>query len=108
MASLGLHHETATNDEIAAYCSNPHHVPLGGAPYGNNVIKLSDKAVVKFGIGVTEEEAKSQRRAYELIDHSVVRVPSVYRFFTKEELGYIVMEYMEGRVLEPVEDPPLI
>ncbi|KAG9236668.1 hypothetical protein BJ875DRAFT_455860 [Amylocarpus encephaloides] len=68
MASLGIHHETATNDEIAAYCSNPNHIPLGGAPYGNNVIKLPDKAVVK----------------------------------------YIVMEYMEGRVLEPVEDPSQI
>ena len=108
MTSLELHHETATNDNIAALCSDSNHVLLGGTPYGNKVVKLSDIAVVKFGVGVKEDEANNQKRAYELVDHSIVRVPFVYRFFSKEGLGYIVMEHMQGRVLKPVEDPSLM
>ena len=94
MASLRLYHETATDDEIVAYCLNPNSVSLSKAPYGNNVVKISDNVVVKFGVGVKEEEANNQKRAYELIDHNIVRVPFVYRFFTKDQLGYIVMKYM--------------
>ncbi len=44
MASLGLHNETAPNDEIAVYYSDVSHVPLGGAPYGNTVVKPSEKS----------------------------------------------------------------
>jgi serine/threonine protein kinase len=108
MASPNLHHETATDDEIASYCLDPNREFLSGALYDNHVVKLSEKAVVKFGIGVKEEEATSQRKAYELIDSNIVCIPLVYRFFTKGQYGYIVMEYMEGRVLEPVEDSLLI
>ncbi|TVY13934.1 hypothetical protein LARI1_G009324 [Lachnellula arida] len=108
MASLNLYHETATDDEIASYCLEPNRVFLSGAVYDNHVVKLSEKAVVKFGIGVKEEEANSQRKAYELIDKNIVCIPSVYRFFTKGQHGYIVMEYMKGRVLEPVEDSLLM
>ncbi|KAK0100153.1 hypothetical protein ONS95_008492 [Cadophora gregata] len=108
MASFDLDHKTASNDEIAAYCSNPNHTSLSKACYDNHVVKLSEEAVVKFGRGIKEEEAKSLRRAYELVDHDVVRIPFVYRFFTKAQQGYIVMEYMRGRVIEPVEDHVLI
>lgn len=84
------------------------HVPLGGTPYGNKVVKLSNIAVVKFGVGVKEDKANNQKRAYELVNHSIIRVPFVYRFFTKEGLGYIVMEHIKGRVLKTNEDPSLI
>ncbi|KAH7317276.1 hypothetical protein BKA65DRAFT_111966 [Rhexocercosporidium sp. MPI-PUGE-AT-0058] len=108
MASFDLDHKTASNDEIAAYCSNPNHTSLSEACYDNHVVKLSEGAVVKFGIGVKEEEAKSLRRAYELVDHDIVRIPFVYRFFIKAQQGYIVMEYMQGRVIKSVEDHVLI
>jgi serine/threonine protein kinase len=108
MASFYLDHKTASDDEIAAYCLNPNSTSLSEACYDNHVIKLSDKAVVKFGIGVKEEEAKSLRRVYELVDHNIVRIPFVYRFFMKEKRGYIVMEYMQGRALRSVEEQFLI
>lgn len=101
---LGLHHDTATNEELIALCFSLAREVLGGAPYGNIVIKISDQAVVKFGVGVKEEEANNQRRAYELLNPSVVRIPRVYRFFVDERFGYLVMEYMKGQVLDPLED----
>jgi len=108
MTSLELHHETATNDNIAALCSDSNHVLLSRTPYGNKVVKLSDIIIVKFGVSIKEDEANNQKRAYELIDYSIVRVLFVYRFFTKEGLSYIVMEHIQERVLKPVEDLSLI
>lgn len=63
-----------------------------------------DQAVVKFGVGVKEEEANNQRRAYELLNPSAVRIPRVYRFSVDERFGYLVMEYMKGQVLDPLDD----
>ncbi|KAG4436696.1 hypothetical protein IFR05_007810 [Cadophora sp. M221] len=108
MASSVLDHKTASDDEIAAYRSNPNHTSLSEICYDNHVVKLSEEAVVKFGIGVKEEEAKSLKRAYELVGHDIVRVPFVYRFFIRAKQGYIVMEYMQGRVIKPVEEHGLI
>jgi hypothetical protein len=84
MTSFNLHHETITDDEIAAFCLTPNYISLSEACYNNHVVRLSDKVVVKFGIGVKEKEAESQRRAYELINNNIVRILLVYRFFTKE------------------------
>jgi hypothetical protein len=34
------------------------------------------------------------------MDHNIIRVPRVYRFFNdNSDLGYIIMEYMAGRLL---------
>ena len=105
---MTLNHETATNDELIAFCSGPNREVVGGLRYGNLVIKLSDRAVIKFGVGVKEEEAKNLEMAYNLLDHTIVRVPLFYRFFTDQAFGYIVMEYIKGRVIEPLENPCLI
>jgi Phosphotransferase enzyme family len=98
------------DDELIAYCANP---PvgriLGGAPYGNKVIRLSDDQVIKFGIGVTREEAENQKRAFDIVDHNIIRVPRVYRFFEDGSgLGYLIMEYMAGKVIDPLEDSSCI
>jgi hypothetical protein len=67
--------------------------------------ELRAAEVIKFGLGVTEKEAENQKRAYLLVDHNIVRVPCVYRFFNDNSgLGYIIMEYMPGKVIEPLED----
>jgi hypothetical protein len=84
MTSLYLYHETITDDEIAAFCLTPNRISLSEARYNNHVVRLSDKVVVKFSIGVKKEEAESQRRAYELINNNIVQILLVYRFFTKE------------------------
>lgn len=100
--------EIPTNDELISFCSKPSREVIGGAPYGNLVIKLSETAVVKFGVGVKEEEANNMKMAYQLLDHNIVRVPLLYRFFTRGAFGYIVMEYIQGRIIEPLEAPNLI
>ncbi|CZS96541.1 uncharacterized protein RAG0_05821 [Rhynchosporium agropyri] len=80
MASQDLNHETASNDEIAAYCSNADHASLSEVCYDIHVVKLSEDAVVKFGLNVKEEEATSLRRACELVDQDIpVEEPVVVR-----------------------------
>ena len=71
---------------------------------GRSVVKISDKIVIKYGIGVTENEARSQATAWELFDPKIVRVPQVYGYFSRAGRGYLVMEYVEGRNLNPLED----
>lgn len=44
---------------------------VGGIQEGNLVVKTSNDTVIKFGPGVTEDEANNQRKAYELIDHNI-------------------------------------
>lgn len=107
-SSSELHHETATDAEIIAYCSNPpaailDAIPLGG--YSNKVIPIPCQAVVKYGGGVKAEEFTNLQRAYLLLDPSVVRVPRPYRFFQDGDIGYLVMEYMEGTIIEELTDP---
>jgi hypothetical protein len=94
MCSPGLRRDSP-DDELIAYCANPPVSQiLGGAPYGNKVIRLSDDQVIKFGIVVTREEAENRKRAFDLVDRNIVRVPRVDRFFEDGSgLGYLVMEY---------------
>lgn len=102
--------QTATIDELVAFCSSASCETLGEASSncGRKIIKVSEQAVIKFGVGVTESEANNQRGAYLLLDQSIVRVPQVHRFFTAGQYGYIIMEYIKGKVLTPLEDQHLI
>lgn len=96
-------------DELVAFTSSPNcevlYAPEGS---GRKVVKVSDRMVMKFGIGVREEEANIQKLAGEVVDPSVVRVPLVYRFFTKGRIGYILMEYIQGQVHAKLESPESI
>jgi Phosphotransferase enzyme family len=109
MASLlksGMN-EYSTNMELIEFCANPpQECVLGGIPYGNRVVLISSRALVKFGMGLTEDEAINQSKAYELVDPQIVRIPKVHRYFSDNKgRGYIVMDFVEGEVLEPLEDP---
>lgn len=76
----------STNMELIKYCANPPPESiLGGAPFGNKVVRISDQAVVKFGVGVTKAEAVNQIEVYKLVDPEVVRIPKVYRYFLDDE-----------------------
>lgn len=93
---------------VIAYCADP--LPANiVSQYGNGVIKISDHRVVKWGPGVTKEEAENQRMAYEILDSGIVRIPRVYAFFSDEKgYGYIVMELMEGKIIDPLEEKAAI
>ncbi|PYI34555.1 kinase-like protein [Aspergillus indologenus CBS 114.80] len=89
---------------VIAACANP--LPCNVvSQHGKRVIKISDHQVVKWGPDVTEEEAENQKIAYELVDSRIVRIPRVYAFFSDaRDWGYIVMEFVEGKVIDPLED----
>lgn len=89
---------------VLSRCANP--LPANiVSQYGKRIIKVSDHEVVKWGPDITKEEADNQRLAYELVDSHLVRVPRVYDFFSDEQgRGYIVMEYIEGKSMDLLED----
>jgi len=121
MTTLDIGPEDFSNSEIIRRCLDPNCQFVGGVQYGNRVVKLSEKIAVKFGWGLTVEEADNQRKAFELLDRKIVRVPQVYRYFTQpiEETqlftqsvegiqlvegflprGFIVMEYVHGDMIK--------
>lgn len=52
---------------------------------------------MKFGFLLSEDEARNQMKAYEILDPGIIRIPRVYRYFTDSQgYGYLVMDYMEG------------
>ncbi|KAH8770666.1 hypothetical protein F5882DRAFT_381810 [Hyaloscypha sp. PMI_1271] len=81
-----LSHEDLCDLEIVQRCADPHRQLVGAS---KNVVRLSDDVVVKFGWNVTAEEASNQRRAFELLDRKIARVPQVYRHFSQSNgLGW--------------------
>ncbi|RDL37206.1 uncharacterized protein BP5553_04639 [Venustampulla echinocandica] len=103
---MTFEHDNLSNSDIVQHCLDPNREIVGGALYGNLVVKLSEEVVVKFGRGVSAEEADNQRKAFELLDSSIVRVPQLYRYFTWSENdalppnGFLVMEFVHGQVFE--------
>lgn len=93
---------------VIAYCANPSPENII-SQYGKRVIKISDHQVVKWGPGITKEEAENQQIAYERVDRRIVRIPRVYGFFSDEQgWGYLVMEYIKGKIIDPLEDKSAI
>jgi hypothetical protein len=100
----------SSDTELITYClSGPHDRIIGGTLEGNLVARVSEQAVIKFGPGLSKDEAVNRQRAYNLVNHNIVRVPRVHRFFTDNMgRGYTVMGYMEGRVINPLVEPDRI
>ncbi|KAJ9622148.1 hypothetical protein H2204_011655 [Knufia peltigerae] len=90
--------------EIIEWCkrARPDHL-LSNPISGNKVLRLNESLVVKFGVLLSEDETRSQMKAYEILDPAIVRVPRVHRYFQdSESLGYIIMDYMEGEQKDAV------
>ncbi|KAJ5167666.1 uncharacterized protein N7482_003260 [Penicillium canariense] len=89
---------------VIASCADP--LPSNiVSQYGKRIIRISDHQVVKWGPDVTRVEFENQRLAYELVDSRIVRIPRVCDFFCDERgWGYIVMEFIDGKVIDPLED----
>ncbi|KIV98464.1 uncharacterized protein PV09_09730 [Verruconis gallopava] len=101
MAPNTIQWETATENEIIQHCSrdNPNREIVSELDGGLSVIKISEDAVIKCGLGVNEFEAANQKLAYEILNPTIIRVPRVYRFFVCGVNGYLIMEYIKGRLL---------
>lgn len=98
------------NDEIVQLCQPDKVLPsniLSNESSGRRVIRLTDGVVVKFGLGVTLQEASIQQLAFQTVDSDVLRIPQVHHFFSRSEskfgpIGYLVMENIDGVTLERV------
>ncbi|KAI9799431.1 MAG: hypothetical protein M1825_004531 [Sarcosagium campestre] len=93
----------ATDDEVVEFCQKNRMQMIGGNRYGNIVLKISDEAVVKFGLGVNADEAANQQFAFERFNGGAVRIPRVFRFFQEKSgrkpVGYLIMEFVNGQSL---------
>jgi thiamine kinase-like enzyme len=94
--------ENLSETDIIQRCCDPNRQIVGGVKFGNYVIKVSDEVVVKFGAGVSAGEAENQRKAFEMLNSSIVRVPRLYHYFNWNNKGFLVMEYIHGEVFESV------
>jgi Phosphotransferase enzyme family len=72
------------------------------------VVRITDSLVVKFGLFVTVEEFKNQQMAKRCLNPEIVHVPSVHRFLQKAAVGYIVIDFVDGRTLEEQPDESML
>jgi serine/threonine protein kinase len=89
-----------TDDQIVSLCHNPASTVLSEAGCSNKVVRITEGQVVKFGHYVTIHEFKNQQVAQQRLSAGIVNVPAAYRFFKKERIGYIVMDYVDGEMLD--------
>lgn len=110
-------HRDLPDKTIIAHCWSPDAEFVGETKnLGRKVVKIGDDTVVKYGRSVTKFEFENLKIARALVDPNIVHVPKVYRFFTDDggkfgylrDRGYILMEYVHGKGIDPLEDPELV
>jgi serine/threonine protein kinase len=89
-----------TDDEIVSLCHNPATKVLSAQQCSNKVVRITDSLAVKFGHFITAEEFKNQQAAQQRLNADIVNVPTAYRFVQKDAVGYIVMDYVDGKTLD--------
>lgn len=101
---------SSADSDLVEFCLNaPPDRLVGRKDLGKKVVRISEDLVIKHGRFVTKEEALNQQRAFELVDRNIVCIPQVYRFFSDETgRGYIMMEFVEGKIIDPLDDQRLI
>ncbi|KAK7177888.1 C6 zinc finger domain protein [Paraphaeosphaeria sporulosa] len=100
-------YRTASEQDFSRFCSrlNPTRMIISELEGGLSIIKVSNDVVIKCGVGVTQQEADNQKRAFHLIDQKIIRVPRVYRYVAWANIGYLVMEFIDGEPLHVFDDP---
>lgn len=97
--------ELPCDPEIVALCETS--PPISGCSFGNQLVKISESLVAKFGIGVTKQEAENQNYASRNVNTTILYIPRVFRFFQATclgfRMGFIVMEYVRGVSLESID-----
>ncbi|KAJ9210187.1 hypothetical protein DTO166G4_8199 [Paecilomyces variotii] len=99
---MSLNLNSLSDSDIAFRCRNPD-IIISGDPDVRCLAKLSDNVIVKCGWSVTPEEAANQEFAYKYSYACDLKVPKIYRYFRMRNIGYIVMEFIEGTSLEKVQ-----
>lgn len=80
---MAIQWDTATESEILQHCllSNPNREIISELDGGLSIIRISKDAVVKCGLDVSRFEAENQQHAHDILNGTIIRVPSVYHFF---------------------------
>ncbi|KAL6705403.1 hypothetical protein ACN47E_007052 [Coniothyrium glycines] len=90
---------TLTDAEITSLCHDPVTIILSAPECSNKVVRITNSLAVKFGQYVTAQEFTNQQIAQRRLDANIVNVPKVHRFIQEDDIGYIVMDYIDGETL---------
>ena len=77
-------------------------------PFSNLAIKLSNEIILRFHVRIKKVDAKILKKIYDLFDYSIICISCVYRFFIHNSLEYIVMKYVNCRVIDSLASSELI
>ncbi|KAK0921859.1 hypothetical protein LTR29_018270, partial [Friedmanniomyces endolithicus] len=83
-----------TEADIISFCKK--HQSRQGQLRMTSRVVIQDGVAIKNG-RVTRQEVENQRRAYQILDTNIVRVPLIYRYFTSEGTDYLAMEYVAAQ-----------
>lgn len=91
------------NNDIALLCHDPKYI-ISGDPDVCCLARISNDVIVKCGWSVTPEEAANQEfvYSYSLRFSGGLKVLRIYCYFRLGNIGYMVMEFVEGVLLEKV------
>lgn len=91
---------SASDCDIIDFCKQS--PSIHESELGSRVVRIAKNSVVKIGMNVTAGEAANQAFVSEHADPSILVVPRVLRYFEDKSsrLGYLVMEYIDGTVVE--------
>ncbi|KAF2790767.1 hypothetical protein K505DRAFT_419614 [Melanomma pulvis-pyrius CBS 109.77] len=98
---------TLTDDEIISRCHDSATTILSAPQCSNRVVRITDSLVAKFGHFITAQEFRNQQVAQQYLDAGIVNVPTAHRFIQKGEIGYIIMDYVDGDTLDLASAKPM-
>ena len=105
---MAIDYTTISEDTIIGICK--YCAKLRGhilsETFGRSVVRIPGNCIAKYGLGIAATEARAQSLASSVLETSIVRVPRVHRFFessheTLGHIGYLIMDLVAGRPLEP-------
>ncbi|GIZ40982.1 hypothetical protein CKM354_000430100 [Cercospora kikuchii] len=97
----------ASSEEIMNYCAQP---SVSAVASCQNIRRLSETLVVKFGFEVTKSEYKNQLFVYDMLANKKIKIARLYRFFRAVDSygfsnGYLVTEYVREQRLQELNEP---
>jgi thiamine kinase-like enzyme len=95
---MALKIDNLSNDDIARLCHGTHNTDVHHC--GRSFKMVTHDVIVKYGWSVIADEAANQKHAYLHSRGTKIYVPKVYRYFRQSNIGYLVMEFIDGIPLE--------
>lgn len=91
-----------SREYIIEYYANP---PVSSYFYtedfGNKVVILNSKMVVKFSRAVREGEVVNQDQVFRILNLDIIRIPRIYKYFYNNRgIGYIIIDFIYGKPID--------